>query len=98
MRRCDIAYHHIRSLPTIFMDNEQNAEYHLKNLCPGCKLKESRYVPELKDCLWKYVWELGIHDMPRGLSFWDTTTLFLKGEIDINKYIEAARPLLVQYL
>jgi len=99
MRRRDIVYHHLRALPTIFMDDKENAEYHLKNLCPGCKVKESRHVPEIGGCLWKYMWGMGIRDIsPRGISFWDTATMFVTGKVDMEKYIEAVRLSLVEYL
>jgi hypothetical protein len=87
MRRRDMAYHHIRSLPTIFMDDEKNAEYHLKRLCPGCKVKESRYLPEIGDCPWKFMWEMGLYDiLPRSISLGDAASLLVKGSIDMEKY------------
>ena len=60
----------VKSVPSSFMNNKNNAKYHLKYICPACPetRRITRDVENCRECWWKSSWEQSKYTIPRNFG------------------------------
>jgi hypothetical protein len=91
MKRIQLIYLDILTLPTHILNNKSNAKYHLKYVCPKCPQyrRQLRDVEGKNECWWYTNWSQKKCDIPRhfGVINWIMQYLFLKTNLDkFKKY------------
>lgn len=81
----------LMSLPGRLMDEEGNALWHLRHVCPRC----SRWRKSFRDldgdgarCLWKEQWGNGNYAFPRDFGFLNLTRYYLGMKTNLDRYVK----------
>jgi len=81
MKKLQLLYLDILSIPGLFMSKEKNAKYHLKYVCPKCPAwrRQIRYKDK-KECWWFDKWNKKDYNIPGsfGLKKWLSQYIFLR--------------------
>ena len=71
----------IKSVPSLFMNKEDNARYHLLHICPYCPKyrRNTRDINDDGDCYWFTEWSKGNYDIPKNLSLLQRLKIYYNG-------------------
>lgn len=75
----------IISIPSIFLNKEYNAKYHLKVVCPLCPNYRRRYREvNNKECWWEKEWKKANYNIPKtfGVKNYIKTYLGIKTHLE----------------
>lgn len=78
----------IISLPGNFMSKKQNAEYHLKYICPQCSnyRKSFRDPKKQSTCLWQQQWQKRNYQFPRNFGITNYIKYYLGISTKLTKF------------
>lgn len=87
-------YLDIITLPSHFLNNEKNAEYHLKYICPKCppERRKLRDVNCCGECWWNTEWAKKNYEIPRHFGALNWIRQYLSLNTNLQKYRNTKQP------